>query len=160
MTRHLLLLAMLHTAFLASASAEFDRILIFPRKILGLSSGPVCHWSAVESKGEGADRLVQFEVATEGFEATKVRWRLPVYATQNGKSSTAVHRIGNAKLDPERRFRFHVSVADLGRAGDTDAFQLEVADERGHQSRCKLERQVIASLLDAAPTSDEARVAR
>lgn len=161
MYRHLgILLCIAHAFFVTTAAAELDRILIFPKKVLGFGGGPVCHWSAVESKGDGAERLVQFEVATKGFGDAKVRWRLPVYETQNGRSRTEVRRIGIAKLDAEKRFRFHISVNDLGRAEDTDAFRLEVSDEKGRASHCELERRVVASLLDAVPDKGEARVAR
>ncbi len=159
--RHLgILLSIAHTVFLTTAAADLDRILILPNPVLSIGGGPVCKWSAVESKGEGIDRLVQFEVATEGFTAEKVRWRLPVYATENGRSRTDVHRVGLAKLDAEHRFRFHVSVADLGKSSDANSYQLEVSDAKGHQSRCALERRVIASLLDAVPATAEARASR
>lgn len=161
MYRHLgMLLCIVHTVFVTTAAADLDRILVFPKKILGIGGGPVCHWSAVESKGEGTDRLVQFEVATSGFDAAKLHWRLPVYETRNGRSRTEVRRIGDAKLDAEHRFRFHVSVADLGRSDAGEALKLEVSDDRGRASKCVLERKMIASLLDAAPAKAEARAAQ
>jgi hypothetical protein len=161
MSRHLgLLLGIAHTVFVTTAAAELDRILIYPNKVLGLGGGPVCHWSAVTSKGDGADRLVEFEVATGGFAAPKVQWRLPVYALQNGASATSVRRIGESRLDGEGRFRFHVSVSDLGRADDASAFRLEVSDDAGRRSHCTLERRVIASLLDVAAAPEQARASR
>lgn len=161
MIRHLgLLLGILHTVFVTTAAAELDRILIFPKKVLGFGGGPVCHWSAVESKGDGADRLVEFEVATRGFATTNVRWRLPIYALSNGASATSVRRIGDARLDREKRFRFRVAASDLGRADDPEAFRLEVSDERGRSSHCDLERRVIASLLDTAVAPEQARASR